>query len=144
MKRVYNILTSISLMVALACLSGCAVVEPLKAAQTVEQKAYVLYAEYTIAQGVAVRLVRDAAVPASVKSDISRAEAAAFPVAEQLADTAMVVTELREQYVVGATSQEKLESAVANLSNIYFAVKPRLEALILTVKANQAKGKQPT
>lgn len=139
MKLKYALSTGLLLLLA-----ACAVVSPLQTAQTVEQRAYALYAEYTIAQGVAVRLVRDAAVPQSVKTDLSRAEAAAYPVAEQLANTAATVTEIREQYVVGATSQEKLESAVANLSNIYFAVKPQIEALILTVKANQPKGKRPT
>lgn len=130
-------------LLAICCLAACAFVSPLQTAQTVEQKAYALYAEYTIAQGVAVTLVRDASVPAGVKEQIRKAEAVAFPIAEQLATTAQTVTEIREQFVVGITPQEKLESAVANLSNIYFAARPQLLSLINQVNAAKPQRSRP-
>lgn len=129
----------LSVLFTLLTLAACTVVSPIQTARTVEQRAYALYAEYTIAQGAAVRLVQDPAVPESVKKSLRQAEAVAYPVADQLAESAQLVTDIRETYVVGVTPEEKLNSAIVHLSDIYFAAKPQIQNLVLQTKAAKEK-----
>lgn len=120
---------------------GCAQ-NPLVQAQTLPQKAWALYGEYTIFQGKAAELVVDSATPYEVRQALSKADAVAYPLAEELANDAAVVEDL--QGLLNACQagpepckpddRQRLENAVANLSAIYFRAQPVLLQLVAVVK----------
>lgn len=131
----------LSLLAAASSLVGCAQ-NPVTQAQTLPQKAWALYGEYTIFQGKAAELKVDSATPDSVKQALSQADSVAYPLAEELASDAALVEDLQQLLNACQAGPEpckpddraKLENAVANLSTIYFRARPALLQLVAVVK----------
>lgn len=133
---------------AVALLTACTLgSNPIKEAETFEQKAYALYGSYVIFQGKAADLKLSAAVPESVKQALSDVDRVTYPVADNLVGAALTVTEIRDLLVIckndpapeeikacEQTSEETLAAAVTNLSKIYFIAQPQILKMISTVK----------
>jgi hypothetical protein len=128
----------------LILLVGCTV-NPMKEAETSEQKAYALYGVYVISQGKAAALFQDPSVPEKAKQALKIANDRSYPVAEGLVDAANEVSEIRflldqcpkaptpEPECV-PTNELRLTNAVKNLSTIYFQAQPILLNLVAAVK----------
>lgn len=130
-------------------LVGCPT-NPIRQAESFEQKAFALYGTYVIFQGKAAELVQDAATPERVKQGLRDADKVAYPVAESLVDAATTVGDIRD--IIGmcktleapeanpacATSNEqRLANAINNLSTIYFRAQPIILNLVATVKGTK-------
>lgn len=120
---------------------------PVKQAETFEQKAFALYGTYVIFQGKAAELVQDAATPERVKQGLRDADKVAYPVAESLVDAAVTVGEIRDiinmcddleipeaNPACTETNERRLANAITNLSMIYFKAQPVILNLAATVK----------
>lgn len=114
-------------------LNGCAS-NPTTIAKTLDQKAYATYGQFVIFEEKAAALSKDPAVPASVKEALSKADAAAYPLATSLNDAVLEVDAIRDQLAAGTTTKEKLDLAVLNLNSIYLTAKPSILALVDAVK----------
>lgn len=132
------------LLVAVIVLQACTA-NPVREAETFEQKAFALYGTYVIFQGKASELVQDSAVPDNVKRVLRDADAAAYPVAESLVEAATTVGDIREALnqcpnlpepspLCVPTNEQRLVNAVNNLSTIYFQAQPVLLRVVAAVK----------
>ncbi len=130
-------------------LAGCPT-NPVKQAETFEQKAYALYGTYVIFQGKAAELVQDAATPERVKQGLRDADKVAYPVAESLVDAAMTVDDIRAiidmcealevpdaNPACTTSNEQRLANAITNLSTIYFKAQPVILNLVATVKGTK-------
>lgn len=126
-------------------LSGCPASNPVREAESFEQKSFALYGSYVIFQSKAAELKQDSTTPEKVKTALSAADAAAYPLAESLIDAALTIGDIRDRLNACPTmpepdpqcvptNEQKLANAIANLSTIYFEAQPRLLALIAAVK----------
>jgi hypothetical protein len=131
--------------VCLALLIAACTPNPVKEAETFEQKAYALYGTYVIFQGKAAELVQDAAVSDRIKMALREADRVSYPVAEGLVDAAgevSAIKDLLEQCgeaiesdpICVPTNERRLANAITNLSAIYFNAQPVLLNLVATVK----------
>lgn len=125
-------------------LFGCTA-NPVKEAESFEQKSFALYGSYVIFQSKAAELSQDSATPANVRDALKSADAVAYPVAEALVDAAIEVGAIRDTLNACPTLPEpdpacvptnelRLANAVTNLSSIYFSAQPKLLALVAAVK----------
>ena len=125
-------------------LSSCTS-NPVKEAESFEQKSFALYGTYVIFQSKAAELAQESTTPANVRDALKAADSVAYPVAEALVDAAIEVGAIRA--VLNAcptlpepdptcvpTNELRLTNAVTNLSSIYFSAQPKLLALVAAVK----------
>lgn len=141
-----SFLTFIVALVAPALLAGC-LANPVRQAETFEQKAFALYGTYVIFQGKAAELVQDSVTPERVKEGLRAADRVAYPVAESLVDAATEVGNIRDiinmcddleipdaNPACTASNERRLTNAITNLSAIYFKAQPTILNLVATVK----------
>lgn len=114
-------------------LEGCAG-NPLKEAQTVQQKAYAIYGTFVIIEEQGAHLVQDPAVPQGVKSAIRSADAAASPLFDTGLDLALQIESIRQDVAAGKTTEDKLLIASANLDRWITEAVPKLAALAAAVR----------
>ena len=131
---------------ALTLLAGCPI-NPVKQAETFEQKAFALYGTYVIFQGKAAELVQDAAVSERIKQGLRDADKAAYPVAEDLVDAAVTAADIRDiiddckepgmpetNPACTPSNERRLANAVTNLNMIYIKAQPIILNLAAAVK----------
>lgn len=141
-----KIVCMIVAMMVMAGFSACGS-NPVRQAETFEQKAYALYGTYVIFQGKAAELVQDSVTPERVKQALRDADKAAYPVAEVLVDASVEVADIREiidmcealeipdaNPACTPSNERRLANAIANLSAIYFKARPVVLNLVATVK----------
>lgn len=119
----------VALCFALVSLEGCGAANPVKAAQTVDQKAYAIYGEFTVAEEQAAIFVHSADATPEFKSAIKSADAAAKPVVDAMLAAVLEVTAIRAQLSEGATTEAKLAIATANLQKWVDDAVPLVAAL---------------
>src|SRR5688572_30912715 len=138
-----EMIRTLTVAVAMAVLTACTA-NPVREANTFEQKAYALYGTYVIFQGKAAELVQDSAVSEKVKQVLRDADKASYPMAEGLVDAAMEVSRIREilnqcpmqpepDPACVPTNEQRLANATLNLSSIYFGAQPILLNLVAVV-----------
>lgn len=134
------------LVITMAVLAACTA-NPIKQAETFEQKAYALYGTYAIFQGKAAELVNDATVSERVRQGLRDVDRETYPVAESLVDAATTVSDIRDiidmceeleapesNPVCMPSNERRLSNAISNLSTIYFKAQPAILNLVATVK----------
>lgn len=130
---------------AMAVFMACTGINPVKQAETFEQKAFALYGTYVVFQGKAAELVQEPAVPQDVKDSLRAADRVSYPAAESLVDAAMEVGEIRTilnrcseapvpDDTCVPTNEQRLANAINNLSAIYFRSQPVILNLVAVVK----------
>lgn len=132
--------------VAAVIFAACTV-NPVRDAETFEQKAFALYGTYVIFQGKAAELVQDSTVSERIKQGLRDADKVAYPVAEELVDAATTVGDIRDiiemcnaleapeaNPACTPTNEQRLANAITNLSTIYFRAQPIILRLVATVK----------
>lgn len=134
MKRLKVNIAAVLLTVAAAALSACGALNPLARAQTIEQKAYALYGEFTIIEEQAAALVQEPSVPTSAKRAIAETDAVVKPVAGKMLAAVLTVEQIRDDIAAGKSTEEKLVIATANLHKWYNEVLPLVEDLAAAVK----------
>lgn len=132
--------------VAMVTFMACGL-SPVKQAQTFEQKSYALYGTYVIFQGKAAELVQDTTTPERVKQALRDADKVTYPVAEELVDAAVAVSDIRELVDMcevlavpeanpecTPSNERRLANAITNLSTIYFKAQPIILKMVAAVK----------
>lgn len=120
-------------VVLLLALNACGHT-PVKSAQTADQKAFALYGTFVVYEEVGAKLVQSAEVPASVKAVMRTADATAKPIADKLLDASLEVIQIQREIAAGASTQDKLAIANANLARWYQEAEPKIAALVSAVK----------
>lgn len=111
-------------LLAAVGLSSCA--NPVATAQTPMQKAFAVYGTFTVAQGVALDVVKNEDIPAPVRKAVQASEGVAFAAVQTVADVARTIL---EDYPDGATPalEVRLLEAVA-------VAVPRVQALLEAIQ----------
>lgn len=121
-------------MVPLLFIAGCQNANPVKAAETTEQRAYASYGTFVIFQEKAADLVEQPGLSNGVKLRIINAEAAAKPVADNLLDAYTEFLVIKAQFDAGETTQDKLVIASNNLDGWVTQLAPLVNELIRNLK----------
>jgi hypothetical protein len=126
-------LLTIPLLILSSIIAGCAS-NPLKEAETAEQKAFAVYGTFVVAEETAAKLVLAPGVPANVKEALRRADREAKPAADALLAAAQEVILVRRELAAGTTTEQKLQIATTNLLMWYESARPKVQALVDVIK----------
>ena len=118
----------------LFALAGCQGANPIKAAETPEQRAYAAYGTFVIAQETAADLVEDASIPDGVRLRIITAEERAKPVADSLLDAYMEFLIIKAEFDAGETSEQRLIIASNELDDWVTQLAPLVGELLRNIK----------
>ena len=122
------------LMLWLFALAGCQGANPIRAAETPEQRAYAAYGTFVIAQETAADLVEDQAIPRGVRLRIISAEERAKPVADSLLDAYTEYLIIKAEFDAGDTSEQRLVIAANNLDDWVTQLAPLVAELLRNIK----------
>ncbi len=122
------------LMLWLFALAGCQGANPIKAAETPEQRAYAAYGTFVIAQETAADLVEDASIPDGVRLRIIQAEERAKPVADSLLDAYMGFLIVKAEFDAGETTEQRLVTAANELDDWVTQLAPLISELLRNIR----------
>lgn len=126
---------AISIIAALVVIASCAY-NPVKDAQTPEQKAYALYGEFVVFEEAGAKLMQSTDVPVNVKAVIRDADSKAKPLADKLLDASLEVLKVRAAVKAGADTPARLQIVEDNLAQWYASAAPRITDLVHAVKGD--------
>jgi len=115
-------------------LAGCQSANPIKAAETTEQRAYAAYGTFVIVQEKAADLVEQQNIPRSVRLQIIQAEERAKPVADSLLDAYTEFLVVRAEFEAGQTSEQRFVIASERLDDWVTQLAPLVNELIRNIK----------
>ena len=122
------------LLVAISLSTGCASINPVASAKTLEQKVYATYGSFVVFEVQAAELVSSPDVPPEVKALIKKADSVAKPAADAMFDAAVQLIKIKSDLAAGQTTDEKVLIATQNLNRWYMEAEPKILALITTIK----------
>lgn len=105
---VHPALLVVLLTLGVVFIGGCAG-NPIKAAETAEQKAFAAYGLFVVLEERAADVMGDPAVPDSVKTRIQRIDARLKPMADSVRKTVALAQEVREEVAEGQGTEAKLQ-----------------------------------
>lgn len=114
--------------------AACVVTNPIKTANTVQQKAYATYGTFVVFEELAAKVVSTGGVSDRVKSDIAKADAVAKPTMDLLLTAVQAVDTLQVQLAAGQTTPEKLTAAVLALNTLLAQATPQVNDLVKAVQ----------
>lgn len=118
---------------AVLAVAGC-LANPIREAQTLEQKAFATYGEFVIYEELAANLVQDPAMPANLKAALAKADAVAKPIADNGLTLIHTYDEIAAQVNAGTSGADKLAIATADLQSWINQATPAVKDLIQAVK----------
>jgi hypothetical protein len=124
-----SLIAGIGVMSVVLMASGCASLNPVRAAQSSEQKAYALYGEFVVFEEQAAVLYQSSTASAKVKTALRAADAVAKPLADKLLDAAQSVLAIKLELDAGTTTKDKLLIALQNLDRYITEAGPKIKAL---------------
>ena len=116
----------------LLALAACAT-NPLSTAQTVEQKADAIYAQYVIAKEQAATVISDPTVSDAVKVPIAQAAVASKPAADSLESALETYAQAESALAAGTTTSDKLTIAATNLQQWVDTATPLINTLVTQI-----------
>lgn len=114
-------------------LTACAA-NPIKEAQTLDQKAFASYGQFVIYEELAANLVQDPNVPQAAKLALRSADAVAKPIADRGLDVIRVYDRVAAEVAAGTSSADKLAIATADLQSWIEQATPAVKGLVTAVK----------
>lgn len=129
-----GLIAAAAMLVAVVGLTGCKSLNPVRAAETSEQRAYALYGSFIVYEEAATKLIQDPEVPESLKDGIRELDSVTKPVADSLIDAAVTVLQIRAEVAAGETDRERLIIAIENLDRYINEAAPRIKALGTAVR----------
>lgn len=122
-------------LISILMLPGCASIgAPVKAAETVEQKAFAIYGIFVVFEETGADLIEDPGIPINIKRSIQRADADAKPVIDNLLDVALEAQKIRLQVEAGTNTVERLDIVTANLNQWIARASPLVAKLVASVR----------
>ena len=112
----WNFLRLQFLLIIVLALQACGAANAIKRAETVEQRAYAAYGEFTIVSEQAAKLVSSGQLDNRSIIAIGRAEEAAKKVADPLIELTLEFATVRAEFEAGGTGQDRFISAMNNLN----------------------------
>lgn len=138
--------TRLLLASAVLALTAC-VVNPMKTAETTEQKADAYYGMFVISQEAAVRIAQDPATPQSVKVALRDADRVAKPLADGLHDAIVKFQAVKDAYTAalaaGNADPAALVAAEKELSTYLISVIHQFNKYRELVNASKRGGDAP-
>jgi hypothetical protein len=122
------------LLLWLTALAGCQSANPMRAAETPEQRAYAAYGTFVIAQETAADLVEQQSIPRGVRLRIVQAEERAKPVADSLLDAYTEFLIVKAEFDAGDTSEQRLVIAAESLDDWVTQLAPLVADLLRNIK----------
>ena len=122
------------LILCLTALTACQSANPIRAAETSEQRAYAAYGTFVIFQEMAADLVEQPSIPRNAKLAIVKAEERAKPVADSLLEAYVEFISVKAEFQAGNTSQDKLITASTRLDDWVTRLAPLVNELLRTIK----------
>lgn len=113
---------------------GCASINPVASAKTLEQKVYATYGSFVVFEVQAAEVIKSPDVPPEVKALIRQADAAAKPAADAMFDAAVELIKIKSDLEAGQSTEERVLIATQNLNKWYLEAEPRITALVTAVK----------
>lgn len=130
-------LIALALLFVVMCILASCKANPLKEAQTPQQKAFALYGTFVVYEETGAKLISDADIPADVKSAIRTADAKAKPVADSLLGAAEEYISISSTMKAAPDAATKLSVATANLQQWVSEAEPKINALVSAVRGSQ-------
>jgi len=124
------------LALVVLALQGCPATNPVREAQTLDQKGYALYGMFVVFEEQAASLKLQGVLSESAQDKIREIDGKAKPLADKLLDALTEVSTIRRALEKGESTQEKLQIAVANLDQWILNAEPEITALINFVEKN--------
>lgn len=121
----------------LMAMSNCAVVDPLRQAETTGQRAYALYGTYVIFVEKAADIVESPNVPPTLKLRLIAAEEKAAPIVESLIEVLFEYERIEREVKAQTTPPERLLAVSRNLETMLLEATPLIEVLINTVRGSE-------
>lgn len=128
-----SIVAAIFLVLICVVLVACTV-DPVKTAQTPEQKAFAAYGMFVVFEEQAGKLASDPATPTVVKTNLRLADSVAKPAMDELYTATQVVISMEVALGSGVTTQAQVDAALLNLSSLIISTQPKIDALVTAVK----------
>jgi len=122
------------LILCLSALTACQSANPIRAAETSEQRAYAAYGTFVIFQEMAADLVEQPSIPRNAKLAIVKAEERAKPVADSLLEAYVEFIRVKAEFQAGDTSQDALITAATRLDDWVTRLAPLVNELLRTIK----------
>ena len=111
-------------------LTGCSTLDPVKEAETLEQKGYAMYGTFVVYEEQAAKLIQDPGVPDNVKAAIQRADKTAKPAADATRDATLEVSRVSKLLKTADGTEETLILVTNNLDKEIKTFKPLLQRLV--------------
>jgi hypothetical protein len=119
-------------------IAGCQSANPMRAAETSEQRAYAAYGTFVIVQEKAADLVEQQNIPRGVRLKIIQAEEQAKPVADSLLDAYTEFLVVRAEFEAGETSEQRFILASERLDDWVTRLAPLVNELIRNIKGAES------
>jgi hypothetical protein len=116
----------------LILLAGCNS-NPIRTAQSVEQKGDALYGSYVIAKEQGAAILKDASIPDDPKRPLAEAMVASKEPADALQDSLIEYSTVKAQIAQGTTAQERLAIVEQNINGWIVKAAPVINKLIEVV-----------
>lgn len=116
--------------------TACSIAEPVKTAETPEQKGFALYATFVVMQEKAADVVEDPDTPGVVVEAIQKADRIAQPASKLLQAAAyqLQLARARLREVNDQTTLDEFQAALTTFNERLAEDGPKLEALIAAVR----------
>lgn len=121
-------------LAAMALVSASCATNPVATASTVDQKTYAIYGEFVVFEEIGAQLVQASTTPAAAVSAIKAADKVAKPVMDSLLAAELLTSQIRVQLAAGTTTQDKLDTAMTQLSSWVSQATPLVNNLVTAVK----------
>jgi len=104
------------LIATMFLLQACGSANAIKQAETVEQRAYAAYGQFTIVEEQAAKLVSSGVLTNSQVIAIGRADEAAKKVADPMIELTLEFEQIRAEYESGGVGEVRFVNAMSNLN----------------------------
>lgn len=123
-----------ALLLTFAFLQGCASVNPIAAADTLELRAYAASGTYNIFQAKGLALIRGGTLPDDVSLRLISAEERATPVVDSLDETLEEFELIKDAVAAGTTGEEQFVIVSNSLNGWLTRASPLIDNLVNAVK----------
>lgn len=123
-----------SIVLVALLLQACSSFNPVKKADTAEQRAYALYGTFVILEEQAANLIDTGTLSNNAVIAIANADNRAKPAADSLQDAIAQYEQIKAQFASGQTTRDQVDIAATNLEGWIDEASPLIETFRKTVE----------
>lgn len=129
-------LVVVALVISLGACTTLRSINPFENAHNVPLKALASYGTYVVGVETAAKLKQDPSIPRELVDKLAALERDAGPVADGLYDAAVEVLVIKQQLAAGATTEERLAIASAELDGWVASAVPKMNKFFAAVNGD--------